>query len=125
VRYVGPAMKRKMLFVLFTNDSCRRNHAFMYAIDLARQGHDVRLILEGEATGCLRDREGRFGELFDEARGLGLIVGACKTASAGCSDPSRNVTALARDAGIDLIGTLDGHAGIATFVSDGYEVVTF
>lgn len=118
-------MKRKLLFVVFTNDSCRRNHAFMYAIDLARHGHDVRLILEGEAVRCLGEREGRFGELFEQARSLGLVVGACKTASAGCSNPSNDVTALARAAGVDLIGTLEGHAGIETFVSDGYEVVTF
>jgi hypothetical protein len=118
-------MVRKLLFVLFTSDACRRNHAFMYAIDLARHGHTVRLILEGEATGSLREREGRFGELFDEARGLGLVVGACKTAAAGCADPARDVTALARDLGLPLIDSLDGHAGIEPFVSAGYEIVTF
>jgi hypothetical protein len=118
-------MQRKILFVVFSSDACRRNHAFMYAIDLARHGHKVRLILEGEAVRCVGDREGRFGDLFAEALSLGLIAGACKTASAGCSEPSKDVTALARAAGLELMGTLDGHAGIESFVSDGYEVVTF
>jgi hypothetical protein len=118
-------MPRKMLFVVFTNDACRRNHAFMYAIDLARHGHVVRLILEGDATQSLREREGRFGELFEEARGLGLLVGACKTATTGCRNPSRDVTGLARELGLPLIDTLDGHAGIESFVSEGYEVITF
>ena len=116
---------RKLLFVVFTNDTCRRNHAFMYAIDLKRHGHDVRLIIEGEATQGLADRQGRFFELFEEARSLGLVVGACKTATAGCSDPSRDLTAVARELALPLIDTLDGHAGIEPFVRDGYEIVTF
>ena len=118
-------MKRKLLFVVFTNDACRRNHAFMYAIDLARRGYTVRLILEGDATQSLREREGRFGELFDQARALGLIAGACKTASSGCQMPERNVTQIAAEIGLSLIDTLDGHAGIEPYVSDGYEIVTF
>ncbi|MDD5310083.1 MAG: DsrE family protein [Deltaproteobacteria bacterium] len=118
-------MKRKILFLVFTNEPCRRNHAFLYAIDLARHGHDVRLLLEGEGVQCLREREERFGELFEEARGLGLLVGVCKAASAGCSDASRDVTRLAEESGLALVATLDGHAGIAEFVEEGYEVITF
>jgi hypothetical protein len=120
-----PAMTRKLLFLVFTNDACRRNHAFMHAVDLARRGHVVRLILEGDATQSLRAREGRFGAIFEEARSLGLLAGACRTASSGCNDPARDVTALARDLGLPLMDTLDGHAGLEPFVSDGYEIVTF
>jgi hypothetical protein len=118
-------MKRKLLFVVFTNDACKRNHAFLYANDLARRGHDVRLIIEGDATQCLLEREGLFDKLLEEARGLGILAGLCKTASAGCSDPSRDVTRLAEESGIELLDTLDGHAGIASFVAEGYEIVTF
>ncbi|HCF60176.1 MAG TPA: hypothetical protein DFS52_19540 [Myxococcales bacterium] len=118
-------MTRKLLFVVFTNEPCRRNHAFMYAIDLARHGHEVRVVIEGEATQCLRERTGRFGELFDEARGLGILAGACKAASAGCRDEARDVTSLAGEIGLPLLDTLDGHAGIEPFVREGFEVVTF
>jgi hypothetical protein len=114
-----------MLFVVFTSDSCRRNHAFMWAIDLARHGHEVRVLLEGEGTGCLREREGRFGELFEEARGLGLIAGACEKASAGCKEESRSVTEIAKELGLPLIGTLGGHASVEPFVRDGFEMVVF
>jgi hypothetical protein len=118
-------MVRKLLFVVFTNDNCRRNHAFMYAIDLAKHGHVVRLILEGDATQGLRDREGRFGELLEEAQTLGLVAGVCKTASGGCKTPSRDVTGITHEIGLPLLDTLDGHAGIEPFVSEGYEIITF
>ena len=118
-------MARKILFLVFTNDACRRNHAFLYAIDLARHGHEVRILLEGEAAQSLREREELFGELFEQAQTLGLLAGVCKTASSGCQNASRDVTGLARECGLALLDTLDGHAGIATFVSQGYEIVTF
>lgn len=111
--------------MVFTNDACRRNHAFLYAIDLARHGHEIRILLEGEAARSLREREGRFGGLFEEARRLGLLAGVCKTASSGCADASNDVTGLARASGLELLDTLDGHAGIASFVNEGYEILTF
>jgi hypothetical protein len=118
-------MTRKLLFVVFTADPCRRNHAFLYASDLARHGHEVRLLLEGEGVQCLREREGRFGELFEEARRLGLLAGACKAASGGCKDPARDVTAIATELGLPLIDALDGHTSIEPFVREGFEVLLF
>jgi len=118
-------MTRKLLFVVFTNDACKRNHAFLWAAELARGGHQVRILLEGEGTQALREREGRFGELFERARGLGLLAGACRAASAGCSDPARDVSAIAKDLGLALLDGADGHASIASFVAEGYEVVVF
>ena len=118
-------MARKILFVVFTNDGCKRNHAYLWAADLARHGHQVRIVIEGEATQSLREREGRFGELFEQARGLGLVAGVCKAASAGCQDPARDVTAIATGLGLKLLDGADGHASLEPFVSDGYEVVVF
>jgi len=119
-------MKRKLLLAVFTNEACKRNHAFMYAIDLAQHGHTVSLIIEGEGTQSLLARQGRFGELFEKARELGLIAGLCRTASSsGCGDASLSVSRLAEEAGLPLLDSLDGHAGIAPFVEEGYELVVF
>ena len=120
-------MPRKLLLVVFGNEPCRRNHAFMYALDLEAKGHQVRILLEGEATRCLAEREGRFGELFEQALKRGLIAGACQAASRGCctGDPARNVEALAKEQGLPLFADMQGHASIAAFVEEGYEVVTF
>lgn len=118
---------RKFLFLVFTNEPCRRNHAFLYALDLNRQGHQTRIILEGEATQSLRERTGRFAELLEEARRANLLVGACKTASGGCAthDPDRDVVRIAEESRIPLLDEMDGHAGIGAFVRDGYEIITF
>ena len=119
--------KRKLLFIVFTNDPCTRNHAFMHALDLAEKGHTARILLEGEATRCVAEQEGFFGNLFEAARDKDILLGACKTASGGCStnDPSRNVVTLAEAQGIPLLEGMNGHASIAEYVDDGFEIVVY
>jgi hypothetical protein len=121
---------RKLLFVLFSNDACRLAHALLYAIDLDGKGHAVRIIVEGEATrslGSLPGQDSRHARLLREALARGLVVGACRTASGGCAtgDVDRQVTDAVRAEGIALLDDLDGHAGIASFIAEGYELVVF
>jgi len=121
---------RKLLFLLFTDDACRQNHALLYALDLRRRGHEVKLVLEGAATKALGELErsgSRTGALLRQACEAGLVAGACERASAGCAsdDPARKVAEAARAAGVALLSGLDGHAGIDRFVDEGYEIVTF
>ncbi|MCX5785275.1 MAG: hypothetical protein NTX59_06270 [Elusimicrobia bacterium] len=122
-------MKRQFLFLLFTDEQCRLNHAFMYAIDLHKSGYEVKIIIEGAATQCFNRlaEGGKFTELFNEARDTGLIAGACKTASGGCStgDASRNVADIAAENKIKMLSALSGHAAIEPFISEGYEVLVF
>ncbi|MBU2572469.1 MAG: hypothetical protein KKH28_00110 [Elusimicrobia bacterium] len=122
-------MKRKLLFMVFTDEACKQNHAFMYALECGKKGHQVRIILEGPATTCVKRlrKGGKFSELFKRAKDAGLIEGACKTASGGCStgEKALNVVKTAEKAGLKLISDLDGHAGIARFVEAGYQVMIF
>ena len=122
-------MKQKLLFMVFTDEACRQNHAFMYALECSAQGHEVRIILEGPAAACVNRlaEGGKFRELFSRARKAGLIEGVCRTASGGCStgEKARNTAGTAENEGLSLISDLDGHAGISRFVDTGYQVVVF
>ncbi len=119
---------RKLLFVVFSDDACRQNHALMYALDLHARGHAARIVLEGPATRMVETlgaAESRTGDLLRRACAAGLVAGACARASSGCAsdDPARKVADRARDAGVRLLSDLDGHASIAPFVAEGYEIV--
>lgn len=120
-------MLRKLLFVVFSPDDCRIQHAFRYALDLVRHGHEVRVVLEGEATAKLREREGRFGDLLRAALTQNLVAGVCASAARGCAsgDTARDVTGMAKELELPLLDDLEGHAGIEPFVREGFEVVTF
>ncbi|MBN2527898.1 MAG: LarC family nickel insertion protein [Deltaproteobacteria bacterium] len=123
----GNNAMRKLLLVVFSNNPCKQNHAFLHALDLKQQGHQVKIILEGEATQCLAKRDGKFGELFALAKAQGIIAGVCKTAAHGCStgDPARNVVDLAREQNLPLIGDMREHAAIGKYVTNGFELVMY
>ena len=99
----------------------------MHALALTKDGHTVRLLLEGEGTCSVADREGHFGEMWADARSQGLLIGACKAASCGCSsdDPARNMTAQLEAEGLPLLDEMDGHASINAYVADGFELVIY
>jgi hypothetical protein len=119
-----PDMTRKLLIIVFAEDSCRQNHALLYATDLTRRGHEVKLILEGAATRSFgRLDDPMFGRLFAEAKAAGIIAGACKKASGGCKPGDPNVLHLAGEQSVPLLDEMQGHAGIAQYVESGYEIV--
>ncbi|MCL2825628.1 MAG: hypothetical protein FWD57_16670 [Polyangiaceae bacterium] len=123
-------MNSKVLFVVFSKNPCRRNHAIRYALDLHQKGHTARIILEGPATWAIKevtDPHSDFGKLFIEAERAGLVAGVCKTASARrCSgNDCTDIASLAESRGIALLDIADGHASIEPFVRDGYQVIVF
>jgi len=121
-------MSSKVLFVIFSDEPCRRNHAIRYALDLHHKGHVARIILEGAATGSMRelgDRGSDFSKLFWEAKDLGLVAGACRAASAGCGDKNHSVLSIAQSNGIELLDAADWHASLEPFIRDGFQVVVF
>lgn len=122
-------MKQKLLFIVFTDEACKQNHAFMYALECSEKGHEVRIILEGPASACVNrlPEGGSFYELFRRAKNTGIIDGVCKTASGGCSTGKklRDVAKAAEKEGLKLLSDLDGHAGIGHFVEAGYQVIIF
>jgi len=103
---------RKLLILLFSNDACRQNHAFMYGLDLYRKGYEVQIIIEGQATKMLNElavADSRTGDLLRQALEIGIVEGACARASSGCAsnDPTRDVADIARANGVKLLSDMD------------------
>lgn len=122
-------MTRKLLFVLFSDRVCTLNHAFLYALDLTARGHEVAVLLEGEAIAAavaMDDGASRFSGLFRAAVAKGIVRGACRTAAGGCARAAVSSVADAITArGLPLLADLDGHAGIGAYVDEGFEIVPF
>lgn len=121
-------MTRKILFVLFAGDECRQAHALWYSLDLHRQGHEVRLLLEGPGAQLVRELDvpgSDRGALLARVQAAGLLAGGCRGASMGCGSPDGDSPAIrsANAHGVPLLDDMDGHAGLGAFVQAGYEVV--
>lgn len=97
-------------------------HALLNALDLKAKGHDVRLVVEGTATRLAPEFAGggSFSELFLKVREQGLLAGFCQACSAkmGVADDVRRL-------GLPLLSDMQGHAGVAPFLDQGYQVITF
>lgn len=124
-------MKRKLLFICFTDDDCRLTHAMWWARELHDHGHEVKILLEGLGTRCLGWLEdpahAGLAQAFQAAREAGLIGGVCKAAASGCAGEAgkpRPVDCAAK-LELPLKSSWQGHAGIAEFVDAGYGIVTF
>jgi len=121
-------MSRKLLFVIFSDDACRQNHALMWGLSLKKNGYSVRILIEGAATRLferLDDPTQRTTLLFNQAKEKGLIVGACLAASSGCANQNKDIkiSDLVTRHGVQLDGELDNHAGIENHLRDGFELV--
>ena len=85
-------------------------------------GNRYAVIVEHESKGTFMDMH-----LSDDREALFQLAGACRTASHGCgnSKTASVVPEWLKSMGVGLLEDLDGHAGITSWVQDGYEIITF
>jgi hypothetical protein len=98
-------------------------HVLLNALDLATRGHEVRVVVEGSATKLVPElaREGHaFHGLYARVKQAGLFDGACKACSA-----KLGVLAGVEAEGLALLDDMAGHPGVARYLEQGYQVLTF
>jgi hypothetical protein len=115
-------MKKVALFA-FNGDGMCFIHVLLNAIDMNDKGYDVKIIVEGSATKLIpelaKDTHPMY-RLYEKAKGLDLIDGACKA----CSNKMGTLEA-AKAQGLRLLDEMSGHPSIARYREEGFEVITF
>jgi hypothetical protein len=114
---------RKIVFFAFQEDPLCFIHVLLNALDLARQGREGKIILEGKAVQLveLMAQPSHFlHQLYRQAKEEGLFLGACRA----CSLKLGASEAVAAEQ-IPLIGELSGHPAMSFYLAQGYEVLTF
>ncbi len=98
-------------------------HVLLNALDMAEKGHEVRIVIEGAATGLvpeLAKPENPMHGLWVKVKSQGLVAGTCKACSA-----KMGVLEAARAEGLRLLDDMHGHPGMAAWMAQGYTVITF
>ncbi|MDG6224116.1 MAG: cytoplasmic protein [Candidatus Thermoplasmatota archaeon] len=116
-------MTRKVALFAFNGDQMCFVHVLLNSLDMADRGYDVKLVIEGSATGLIprfSDPAEPFKALYSRVLSEGLIDSACK---ACCS--KMGTLGSAREQGIRLSFDMSGHPSIARYIEDGYEIMTF
>ncbi|MDZ7580115.1 MAG: DsrE family protein [Deltaproteobacteria bacterium] len=115
-------MKKAALFV-FNGDPMCFIHVLLNALDLRSKDREVRIVIEGAATKLLpslAEADNPLHGLWEKAKAAGLVEGACKA----CSKKMGTVAA-AGSQGLALLDDMNGHPGMANYLDEGFEIITF
>jgi hypothetical protein len=114
---------RKIALFAFNGEPMCFIHVLLNAIALNDKGYEVKVIIEGAACRLVPDLVKEDSPLFrlsDKARSLNLIEGVCRA----CSSKMGSLEA-AKEHGFRLLEDMSGHPAMATYLRDGFEVITF
>jgi hypothetical protein len=115
-------MKKVALFA-FNGEVMCFIHVLLNALDMKDKGYDVQLIVEGSATKLVPDlakKSNPMNGLYEKAKAAGFIAGVCKA----CSQKMGTLED-AKSEGLTLLEDMNGHPGMATYLDDGFEVISF
>jgi len=116
-------IEKKIVLAAFNGEMMCFAHVLLNALDMAGKGFDVKIVIEGKATGLLPkliDEKAPFSSLFREVLDSGLIDCACRACSV-----QTNAVGAARTLGIELAGDMEGHPSLSAYIYSGYEIITF
>lgn len=115
-------MKKAALFA-FNGEAMCFVHVLLNALDMHEKGWEVKVVIEGAATKLIPDfNQGgsALADLYRKSKALGLIEGACRACSA-----KMGTLEAAKQEGLALLDEMKGHAGMARFLQQGFEVISF
>ncbi len=110
----------KQLFYVMRGQKMCFVHVLLNALDLFESGNEVKIIFEGESVTLPKVLEEEQFGLYLKAKEKNLIAGVCYACSA-------QLNVLEYNEGLDypLIKDMNGHAGMKSYVDEGYQMVTF
>ena len=114
-------MRKVAIFAFKGNPICFI-HVLLNALDLHEKGADVKIILEGEATGLvvdLKKPENPLHKLYSKVKDLALIHAVCRA----CAVKMGSLQAVEEE-GLSLADDMSGHAGMAPYLDQDYEIIT-
>jgi hypothetical protein len=119
----GSLKMKKVALFAFRGDSMCFIHVLLYAIELQEQKIDVKVVLEGESTKLVPELYNESSPLYNLAQkvmSLNLLEGVCKACSM-----KMGTLEEAKKRGLTILSEMSGHAGMARFIKEGFEIITF
>ena len=116
-------MDKKVAIFAFNGELMCFGHALLNALDMKEKGYDVKLIIEGTATGLIRELiepDKPFANLYDEVKKAGLIDCVCKA----CSASTKSLES-AKEQGLPICDEMSGHPSISKYMDKSYQVIVF
>lgn len=110
---------RKILFYAMNGEKTCFQHVLMNAVDLAAEGHEVKIIFEGASVKLPALLAEENNPLYLKAREKGLIAGICLACSKMLGVYEQN-----QKVGLPFLSDMFNHAGMKPWLELGYEVIS-
>jgi hypothetical protein len=114
----------KVALVAFRGEIMCFAHVLLNALDMRAKGLEVEVILEGESTALVKtfreQPDAPFRGKYEEVKAAGLITAVCRA----CAQKMGALEASEAE-GLPIVGDMSGHPALATWVDQGYQVITF
>lgn len=112
-------MKKILIYTMEDKKMCFM-HALMNAEQLLESGNEVNIIIEGGSVTLVKEFEKEHNKLYFSLKERGVILGICLACS-----KMLNVYEENQNSGLKFLDNMNGHAGMAKYVNEGYEVIVF
>jgi hypothetical protein len=109
----------KVLYYGMTGEKMCFQHILLNALDLAADGKEVKIIFEGASVKLVSVFEEENNPLYNKAKSLGLIAGVCLACSKVLGVYEQN-----KNAGLSMLDDMNGHAGMKSYINDGFSIVS-
>ena len=114
-------MRKVAIFAFKGNPICFI-HVLLNALDLHEKGADVKIILEGEAIGLVKELRKAAHPLhkhYSKAKDLALIHAVCRA----CAVKMGSLQVVEEE-GLTVVDDMYGHASMASYLEQDYEIIT-
>lgn len=109
----------KVLFYGMTGEKMCFQHILLNAMDLHLSGSEVKIIFEGASVKLVSTFEKENNPLYRKAKEAGIIAGICLACSKMMDVYEENL-----ESGLEMLEDMSGHAGMKTYINDGYQVIS-
>ncbi len=116
-------MAEKVALFVFRDDPMCFTHVLLNTLDMHERGHDIKVVMEGEATKLLPGLENEgtpFFRMWEQIKDEKLVAGVCRACST-----QMGTAASAQKQGLTLLDDMSGHPSFAGFLDLGYEIMVF
>ena len=126
----------KFAIFAFNGDPMCFIHVLLNALDLKDKGHDVAVVVEGSSVKLvgplsggpgLEDLKAAKPAMFDllktnfgKVRDAGLVDAVCRACS-----KQLGVLDSVEASGLPLSGDMSGHPAMASYIAEGFSIITF
>jgi len=110
---------QKFVLYAFKGNPMCFTHVLLNALDMDSKKMEVKIVVEGEAVKLIEEMETSSNSLYMKAKEKGLLDAICKACSAKMGVLEYNETV-----GIPIKGDMSGHPSMASYVNEGYQVIT-